>query len=401
MPRKRSQVKEDPSDLKRIEAEIVGTRREPAIRMLRFLAESPDITLSEVAAILNRPERTVRRWWQFYLAGGLDAVLLSAAEGGKRPSQLAPEEVEAFRERARSGFSELAEAQQWLVQEFGVEYSLPRVSGLMKREGLSLAASQKAAPVHQITDVVPVTPPVDLVSFLNALPTSMDPVVWIQEFSQLLMRLLVDVDRISVNINTQLNISGKSNGSFVRFIQHPSVDPGSTSLLTCVAFDTNSSPSLQLLEDFKRKKCPVHLYQQPVAFDYYLLDGDGYLGSLILWRNQGENMISPATLALLEQLRPFITFAFTDGVARNQCCYPDHQAFHSTLSTLATDADLTSQEYRILALRLLGHSYKEIAELICLSIDTIRKHIYRIHRKAQTRNQTELFARYFSSRKWA
>lgn len=399
MPRKRIQVKEEPSELKRIEVSIAGNRREPAIRMLRFLAESPESTLSEVASILNRPERTVRRWWQAYVAGGIDGLLDSTPAGGKRPSKLAPEELVAFRVRAQSGFSELKEAQQWLVREFGVTYSLSRVSELLNGESRPEAIAP-LSPTPSAEPAASPSPNVDLVSFLNALPTSTDSVEWIQQFSALLKRLLVDVDRISININNQIDISGRADICLMRFIQYQSADVDSDSCLTCVEYDSKISPSLQLLEDWKRQGRPVHLYQEPVSLDYFSAVGNEHLGSLILWRLQEQEPISQNTLNLLEQLRPFIDFALTDAVARHQCCNPHHESFHTTIAALAKEAKLTTQEYRVIALRLLGHSYKDIAEMLFVSVGTIKKHLNRVHHKSQTHSQTELFARYFSSRKW-
>lgn len=80
MPRKRSQVREDALQLKQFEAGIAGTRNVQAIRMLRLLEEEPDRTLSECAAMLNRPERTVRRWWKLYLEEGVEALLSPATD---------------------------------------------------------------------------------------------------------------------------------------------------------------------------------------------------------------------------------------------------------------------------------------------------------------------------------
>lgn len=135
MPRKRNQVNETASELREIETRTIGTRQEPAIRMLRFLEEDPDITLGDVASMLNRPDRTVRRWWRLYTDHGIEALVHPGTSGGRQAGRLAPEALAEFRARAsQEGFPELKDAQRWLAQEFGVEYSLPWVSQLLRSD---------------------------------------------------------------------------------------------------------------------------------------------------------------------------------------------------------------------------------------------------------------------------
>jgi hypothetical protein len=87
MPRKRSHVREDALRLKEFEAAVTETRHAQAIRMLRLLEEEPDRTLSECAAMLNRPERTVRRWWKTYQEDGIEALLQRSPAVHRRPGE--------------------------------------------------------------------------------------------------------------------------------------------------------------------------------------------------------------------------------------------------------------------------------------------------------------------------
>ena len=400
MPRKRSKVNEDAVELIRLESTLRGERKLAAIKMLRLLEEEPDRTLSEAAVLMNRPERTIRRWWQVYLNGGLEALLRDTNAGGQRPRPLSKEVATAFRSRAYQGFPDLKEAQLWLVQEYGVKYSLARVSELL-RDADGIPSPQIENGLSNIS--TPQCSLIDhnLISILNSLPTTTHPFEWAKKFSQLLSSLLSDVDRISININTGVSFyQCPAKRLNLRCIQHLSVDEGSEGMFTCVPYDETAAPSTQLIHDFKEAGWPVHLYRSPVAFDYFTDLGD-YAGSLIVWRDRDKAPTSPTTLRLFEQLRPFLVFALTDAAARVQCSYPSHTGFLTALTTLRKENNLTPQEYRIVSLRFLGYSYKDIADMLCISITTVKKHLNTVHQKSGTRSQYELFARYVSVREWA
>jgi transposase len=405
MPRKRSQVIEDSSTLMQIETSVTGTPKMPAIKMLRLLEEERERTLSEVAILLKRPERTIRRWWRLYLEGGVDALLKVNPVGGQRPARLPDEAIAALHFRAGNSITDLKEVQKWLVEEYGVSYSLARVSTLLRGENQSLreenASASTAPPLADSSATRNRHLDTDMIRVLNSIPTTVQPIEWARSFSQLLTGLFPDVDRISVNINTHINLSpGPAKALNLRLIQHVPDDVGSRSMFTCVPYDESAPPSKQLLHDFKERGCPVHLYHPPTAFDYFTEFND-YVGSLIVWRHCDKEPTSATTLALFEQLRPFIVFALTDAAARNQCVYPSHTGFQNALSALRQENNLTTQEFRIVSLRFLGFSYKDIAEMLFITVSTVKKHLSKVHQKSKTRSQSELFARYVSVREWA
>jgi DNA-binding CsgD family transcriptional regulator len=119
---------------------------------------------------------------------------------------------------------------------------------------------------------------------------------------------------------------------------------------------------------------------------------------VILWREKGKPEISEQTLAMMTALEPFLLFALTDLVARHQAERPIDRIFYDTIDEMAAEAQLSKQEKRIVILRLMGHSYKDLADSIHVSIDTIKKHLTQIHRKTATAGMAELFAKYFSAR---
>lgn len=72
------------------------------------------------------------------------------------------------------------------------------------------------------------------------------------------------------------------------------------------------------------------------------------------------------------------------------------QTFHTTrASAPAQDgAPLTAREEEILALLSEGYRYREIAEKLFISMDTVRTHIRHIYEKMQVRSRTEAAVKY-------
>lgn len=58
------------------------------------------------------------------------------------------------------------------------------------------------------------------------------------------------------------------------------------------------------------------------------------------------------------------------------------------------EANLTLREKEILQLLIQGKSYKEIAALILISVETLNSHIKNIYRKLDVHSRSELAARY-------
>lgn len=61
------------------------------------------------------------------------------------------------------------------------------------------------------------------------------------------------------------------------------------------------------------------------------------------------------------------------------------------------ETNLSAREEEILKLLTQGFLYKEIADLLHISLDTVRTHIRRIYQKLQVRSRTEAVVRYLES----
>jgi DNA-binding NarL/FixJ family response regulator len=67
---------------------------------------------------------------------------------------------------------------------------------------------------------------------------------------------------------------------------------------------------------------------------------------------------------------------------------------HDATTAPGPDASLTAREGEVLGLLAQGFLYKEIAEKLSISIETVRKHLGRIYKKLHVNSRTEAVLRY-------
>jgi DNA-binding CsgD family transcriptional regulator len=300
----------------------------------------------------------------------------------------------------------LKEVQEWLRTQYNVEYSrsglwhLLRTTAKAAPRGWMLVHEEDSAKTKRIRQSYSFTSgiPTHIVRFLNALPTSSDSVGWVSEFREALRAVLGDVDRISVNVNLDCNLSDPESYSPAQTMtQHITPSAGPDRQVAVSSEKATLKPSERILEDLRLQGLPLQAFHKPHSFDYYY-GGHAYLGTIFLWREISKPAISDFTVETLIALEPFLIFALSDLVARHQSEKPVDRIFHDALEHMFTEANLTAQEGRVVVLQLMGHSYKEMADMLAVSLDTVKKHFKQIHRKTNTRSQAELFAKYFSPR---
>jgi DNA-binding CsgD family transcriptional regulator len=237
-----------------------------------------------------------------------------------------------------------------------------------------------------------------LVDFLNGIPITGDSDLWARVMIDGLKRLFDDVDYASVNFNiycdplrpemftehvmdTSMHSGGPATGDGSNVTVTPLKGEKASDLFVRDALAYYASRSVQ----------------PPSCFHYYMTEW-AYLGSILLWREQGRSAVSRRTIELMEALEPFIKYLFSAALALRHSARPFDTAFRDGLLVLESDGRLTVQERRVVTLKLFGHSYKQIAARLDLSLDTVRSHVKSIHRKTNTRSHTELFAKYFTPR---
>lgn len=238
--------------------------------------------------------------------------------------------------------------------------------------------------------------PEAFIRFLNALPKSGNLLLWLGEFRTALRGFIGDVDHVMVDVNYLCDLD-------TPHAYHPQ-----RAVTQYFGADYRNDASLDLLTStathaeriLRGGGVRLSEFHPPDIFELNIAD-DAYLGSIILLRERCNPPISTATLALMSQLRPFLVFVMTDAVARHNFSRPIDRAFHMALDRIADDLGLTDREQEVLAAHLFGYPYQKIADQMHLGIDSVRKHVKAIHRKAGVATYTELFAKYFTPRVFA
>jgi transposase len=397
----RRQISESLRQLRQLERQHAGTPVADRIAALVLLKSDPDLTILQVAEHLGRAERSVQRWLEVYRRDGIDGLVSPSVRRG-RPKRLDESALRALKaEIQHSRLNQIDEVQGWLKERFGLNFSQSGLWYLLRRD--VGAVTRGWVTLHEAQDRQ--HPPVDatrgvnqrVIDFLNGLPATGNVPEWVSGFRDALSGFLGDVDRISINVNTSCDLTNPgtySTGSIVT--QHVAASARRRVAMN-VERERTARPSERLLANAAANGFPVDDYHEPTPFDYFF-GGSAYLGTIILWRKRTEPPISIDTLESFASLEPFIIFALSDVVARTKAAQPVNTAFAEALDRMNDDAELSAQEQRIVILQLTGHSYKEMADMLSVTVDTVKKHFQKIHRKTKTRSQSELFAKYFTYR---
>ena len=403
MARPRAEIRESSQEIREFLRTYHGQPQEPRLEMLRMLRDHPAQTLADVARQLGRSERSIERWWESYARDGISALLHIGRPGGRRPRRISPETLDELRIKLETeGFAGLGEARLWLEERHGISYSRSGLWGLLRdgtraTHGLWTIHHSRRAPRAAAPEVTKGPFSGDVLRFLNALPSTIDPVEWIIKFRDALMELFDDVDRISLIVNTQCDLHRPEEYRPTVSIRHHSQGGGqATGSISVNAVEQPKRRFEEILEDFRRQGFPLDEYHAPHGFDYHY-EGAAYLGTVFLWREVTDTPISDHTVEVIRSLESFFTFMLTDLVTRHQYGKPVDRAFMEAFERLAEEASLSPQERRIIVLQLLGHSYKDMADVMSVTVDTVKKHFKAIHRKTGTRGQAELFAKYFTA----
>jgi DNA-binding CsgD family transcriptional regulator len=328
-------VHESITQLETLSARYRGRTEESRINMLLAFRKNPAATTRDVAAGISYSEKTVQRWWNIYLGGGLSLLLQDATA---------------------------------------------RFSG-----GDVVSGSGG--------NVLAIPPAVR--EFLNGLPTTGRTVEWMKAVRNGLRKLLTDVDRIVIDINLHCDPDGPLEEELM-ITQHVMPSPVRGNNRPDVVTTWNSrSPAEKLIEQAYRRGFDPGQFHSPHCFEYYL-QGRSYLGTIILWRERDRPPISRTTLEIMQSIEPFMNFLLSDCVARRQQHDPDLHVFKDVVDAIAARIGLTRRQEEVFMHQVFGKTQEEIAASLNIALGTVRKHITSIHQKAGTHSHGELFARFFT-----
>jgi DNA-binding CsgD family transcriptional regulator len=97
----------------------------------------------------------------------------------------------------------------------------------------------------------------------------------------------------------------------------------------------------------------------------------------------------------MKRLHDFIAFALEDAVARGELERPLFRGIFIAMARLVETTQLLDHEARVVAYLLVGLTYEQIAERTKVSVNTVRKYVTRVYKKAGVHGLSELYAKYF------
>ena len=358
MARTRSiRIRESLEELEHLRRYHKGTPQERRILFLSFLKEDRRRTIPEAARKAGISERRGRRWWDAYREGGL---------------------------------SKLLDLRIWKVQELEpVEYN-GQFPGTSDVEDVP---QQTAAAIDFPAFLVAVAGLADII----------EPGIWARTLGDLLMSFFSEIDYAVVNVKSGIDLT-KSSRDFV-FHEHLERSGEFSKEVGSIRGKKHKYVYEELIEQGQRRGFAFENYHFPPAgFDLFVKpiqekNGDViHVGSFLLLRKKDQAPFSQETLDLVERLRPFLTFLFTDFIFRNKTAKPGADLFTEAVSKVAGDVGLSPREQEVLLLEMLGHSYEEIGDLLSISPKTVQSHVRSVYQKSGVNRLSEFFARYFTPR---
>lgn len=391
---------EDLKGLERLEKEYQGRPEAARITMLRLLRDEPNRSINDIALQIGYSVPTVKRWMKIYRSEGLDALVQIGARGRQDEGDEGLEKLS--KKMAAGDFSSLAEVRQWMERQDAYGNGTA-VNGSAERGTLTASGRGKKGRAGERTGAIAgdhehilsgVVIPEKVFKFLNSIPTTHVDVDWIKQFRAALQEFLGDVDRITMTVSVHRNvINPPVTDTLVSFRKDI---PSGEWVLEHVDTDVDGEDyRLRFLMTQLQPTFPHDNYHPPKAFVFYYRD-QFYMGGMILWRNKELPPISEQTLAVVELLKPFLAFLYSDLAARHQLNNPLEAMINEVLGEITTAVDMTLQERRILLMQLLGFNYEKIAEELNISINTVRSHVKSLYVKTGAHGPAQFFAKYFA-----
>ncbi len=389
MPRKRKDdIVETSEQLIALEKTYHGKPEAARLRVLRLLKENPDLSIDDGAALVGYSKQAVKRWLKTYREQGVAGILGLRATG--RAVMQGGDAMAILKSKIGNGdFSSLADVARWIDRRMEAVVVSSGATG----ESLPKAVSGTHANGGEVIDFS------RLMSFLQSLPSTVDVQVWMRAVRESLLTMLPGVDRVSLTVNAQCDLTGSALPPRYSTIVSQRIETGTKAVKSVETPSENDGNAHigRILDQHRSQGFPVDQYHPPHCFLYHL-SGDRYLGTLIVWRDRSRSSLNQKVLDFVESLHGFMVFLFTDFVARYRYSKPFHPDYSYALNNLMDSARLTSQEKRIVIMLSLGLSYEEMAQTLNISVNTVRYHLRSLYDKAGVRSQSELVAKYFTPR---
>ena len=156
----RDQILESEQELEHLERSLRGQALCDRVKMLRLLKSGAYGSRRTLAPTLGYSERQLQRWWKIYKKSGIDGLLEEKAVGGST-ERVTDTAWQALKLAMRGGqIKQLKEAQAYLKEHFGIEYSsLQGLSDMIKRRGIADMMAERNKAQSKPNPPAPAAPP--------------------------------------------------------------------------------------------------------------------------------------------------------------------------------------------------------------------------------------------------
>lgn len=382
-------------ELRRVIRELHGTDHTHKGELLHRLLIQPEITVANLAKLLGRSERTVSGYLRTIRMEGWERFVKSPA----RRRRIADSDVERLRAMIRSGeIGSVREAREWARERLNADYTISGMRELLGREfpvGRRLKEKGEGLQSRRVMSDLEMMER-RLVEFLNLLPISLTAKEWIIAFKAALQVLIPHAGRIAVSLNTSSGLKeGEEEGTAgIRFIETQNIGNETLSHKTHLSStDLRYSTTVEgILNAMHAGGIDFQEYYEPVIREISL-SHSVYLGTIILLYPRTGDDLTESGAAILDRLRPFLSFILSDGIARQHVGSPERRSFQESVDDFAMMSGLTRREKEIFVLHLLGETYDDISRALSLAQATVRNHISSIHRKTGSGSRGDLLTK--------
>lgn len=364
-PRKQT-IRESFEELDELRRFYKGTIEEVKLTFLRMLKEDSTRPLAEATRRVGITERRGRYWWETYCNNGLRGLLERRVWGREK-----------------------------------LEKNVPKIE---------VTKNGETTTSNEVNQVEPSPSAIDYPAFINAvagIAEISNPQEWGSALRDLIVEHFPQVSYAVISIRPTINMAGESGQKKKMVFRRSQNDVGEAD----ERFESveGDRPNFEMVIEsgLKRKFDYSRYHFPPAGFDFFLKKGRRgkkiranqpslgiCLGSLLLFRYKNLPPFAPETLDIIERLRPYFTYVFTDFILRVRDDVPSMETYSSTIVRISADAGLSEREQDVLSLLFLGYSEKRIADALNISPKTVESHVYSMYRKTGVNKVTELFAQY-------
>ena len=139
-----SLITESAGELANLERKHRGRPTESRLKMLRLLKDGSYPSRRALAPVLGYCERQLKRWFDAYREGGLEALLDRGQPGGSS-EKVTGEAWQALKEKMKAGeIHRLEDARSYLEEEHNISYAgIQGISMLFQRRSVKLKTGRR------------------------------------------------------------------------------------------------------------------------------------------------------------------------------------------------------------------------------------------------------------------